>query len=390
MTNLALYLHIPFCMQKCRYCDFLSFSAELSAKQDYLDALRREITAQGRMFQGNGQYRLYSVFIGGGTPSIIEGGQMEELLSTVWDAFGQEPATKEVTLEANPGTITRDKISAWKRAGVTRISVGVQATQDALLRRLGRIHTWDEAAEGILALQQADFRSVSVDLMMGLPGQSQEDWDDTLSRIILLSVQHISCYSLIVEEGTPFALESIEGSLRLPSDGEERAMYHNAVQRLESAGYGQYEISNFARPGFECLHNLCYWDLTPYVGLGLGASSYLEGTRYHNTEDFQTYISSSRVPEAIQEDRLAGTPASQMEEFMFLGLRKTRGIEARDFQARFGSKIEDVYGGVLNTLQRKGLIECGEGRVRLTRRGLDFANQVFVEFLLDSEPLRSS
>lgn len=385
MKNLALYLHIPFCMQKCRYCDFLSFSADSSIKRDYVEALKREIEAWGRWFREKGEYCLYSVFIGGGTPSILEGGQVGELLSSVWEAFGQEPVTKEVTLEANPGTITQEKIRSWKQAGVTRVSVGVQAAQNILLKRLGRIHTWEEAREGIEALRRAGFRSVSVDLMMGLPGQSLEDWTDTLAKIIALDVEHISCYSLILEEGTPFYREEAAGKLPLPSDEEERRMYHTAVRQLETGGYRQYELSNFAKPGYACLHNLCYWDLTPYLGLGLGASSYVEGKRFHNTEDMETYIENSRYPRSILENCTAVTRAREMEEFMFLGLRRTNGVEADSFRARFGAGVESVYGEALTAMGRKGFLQFKEGRIWLTELGRDFANQVFVEFLLDSE-----
>jgi putative coproporphyrinogen dehydrogenase len=385
MKNLALYLHVPFCLRKCRYCDFLSFSADASIKRDYVEALKREIEARGRWFREKGGYRLYSVFIGGGTPSILEGGQVGELLSSVWNAFGQKPMTNEVTLEANPGTITQEKIRCWKQAGVTRVSVGVQAAQNILLKRLGRVHTWEETLEGIQELRCAGFRSISADLMMGLPGQSLEDWTDTLAKILAMGVEHISCYSLILEEGTPFYREEAAGKLSLPSDEEERRMYHTAVRQLAAAGYRQYEISNFAKPGYACLHNLCYWDLTSYLGLGLGASSYLEGTRFQNTNDMQNYLKNSQYPRSIQENCTVVTQAREMEEYMFLGLRRTDGVEADSFRARFGAGVESVYGEALAALQRKGFLQFKEGRICLTELGRDFANQVFVEFLLDPE-----
>ncbi len=372
-----LYVHIPFCMQKCRYCDFLSFPASEENRQLYVDALCKEIAA----WKENETGTISSLFIGGGTPSLLTPAQIEQLMSALHRSFYIE-ADAEQTIEANPGTITEEKAKCWKQKGINRVSMGVQALDDRLLKRLGRIHDYCQVLEGWGILKKYEFQNLSFDLMMGLPEQSLEQWEKTLYEALQLKPQHLSCYSLIIEEGTPFYDE--QDSLCLPDEETERLMYSRTQEILSEAGMSQYEISNFSQPGFESRHNTGYWRRKPYIGLGLGAASLLkEEIRYHNTNDMKLYLHSSSDLMAIREEQVELSLKDQMEEFMFLGLRCTQGVQKEEFMNNFGNTLESVYGKVIEKHMQNGLLETKDGWIRLTRAGLDVANQVFVDFLLD-------
>ncbi len=373
-----LYVHIPFCVQKCRYCDFLSFSASEENRQLYVDALCKEIEA----WKGKDNGYISSLFIGGGTPSLLTPGQMEQLMSALHRSFNIE-ADAEQTIEVNPGTITEERAKCWKQKGINRVSMGVQALDDRLLKRLGRIHDYRQVLESWEILQKYEFQNLSFDLMMGLPDQSLVQWEKTLYEALQLKPQHLSCYSLIIEEGTPFYDE--QESLCLPDEETERLMYSRTQEILSEAGMQQYEISNFSLPGFESQHNTGYWRRKPYIGLGLGAASLLkEDIRYHNTNDMKQYLRNSSNLMAIREDQAELSLKDQMEEFMFLGLRCTQGVQEEEFLRIFGSPMESVYGQAIEKHTKKGLLETKDGWVRLTRAGLDVANHVFVDFLLDT------
>ena len=312
----------------------------------------------------------------------------------------------EITIEVNPGTVKMEGLVAYREAGINRVSMGLQSADDTELRYLGRIHTYDEFLKSFQRVRMAGFTNVNVDLISAIPGQTPESWRNTLKKTAMLKPEHISAYSLIVEEGTPFydrygghvEMESYEMSPEerrrlmalpdLPDEDTEREMYYMTRNCLAEQGYERYEISNYARPGFECRHNVGYWTGTGYLGLGLGASSYLEGCRFHNTSDFQSYVSAhlddeAEFCQALRQDMEQLSVKSKMEEFMFLGLRLTRGVSVEGFITRFGQSIRNVYGGVIDKLEREGLLEHKNGYYRLTERGLDLSNYAMSLFLLD-------
>lgn len=384
--ELELYLHIPFCVRKCDYCDFLSMPANEELRRHYVDCLMEEIKQKAALCH---EYQVISVFFGGGTPSILPGVQIWELMEVLRSCF-QICEDAEITVECNPGTLTRQKLIYYKMAGVNRLSIGLQSANNQELQRLGRIHTYEEFLDSFGQARAMGFKNINVDLMSALPGQKQEDWINTLNKVLAVRPEHISAYSLMVEEGTPFyerygedewRREQGEPPLYLPSEEMEREMYLSTQELMRNKGYIRYEISNYAFPGRECRHNIGYWKLTPYLGLGLGSSSFLEEVRFSNTKDLKTYLSGENFS---QEDcaYVFLDKRQRMEEFMFLGLRMMEGISRSVFQQMFGIKLEAVYGNVLEQLQQQGLLKQQEGRVALTEAGISVSNYVLSEFLL--------
>ncbi len=384
--ELELYLHIPFCVRKCDYCDFLSMPANEELRRHYVDCLMEEIKQKAALCR---EYQVTSVFFGGGTPSILPGVQIWELMEALRRSF-QICEDAEVTVECNPGTLTRQKLIYYKMAGVNRLSIGLQSANNQELQKLGRIHTYEEFLDSFGQARAMGFKNINVDLMSALPGQKQEDWINTLNKVLAVRPEHISAYSLMVEEGTPFyeqygederRREQGEPPLYLPSEEMEREMYLSTQELLRNKGYVRYEISNYAFPGRECRHNIGYWKLTPYLGLGLGSSSFLEEVRFSNTKDLKTYLSGENFS---QEDcaYVFLDKRQRIEEFMFLGLRMMEGISRSVFQQMFGIKLEAVYGNVLEQLQQQGLLKQQEGRVALTEAGISVSNYVLSEFLL--------
>lgn len=373
-----LYIHIPFCVQKCQYCDFLSFQSTEEMRQTYVDALCKEIDAWGKQNVGS----ISSVFIGGGTPSLLTVQQLEQILSGLHRSFNITE-TAEQTIEVNPGTITEEKAKFWSESGINRISMGVQSMNDRLLKRLGRIHNRNQVIESWEILQKYHFQNLSFDLMMGLPDQTLKEWEQTLQDTLQLKPKHLSCYSLIIEEGTPFFDE--QDLLNLPDEEIERMMYRRTCEILAEAGMRQYEISNFSFPGFESKHNTGYWRRRPYIGLGLGAASLSSGeVRYHNTNDFNQYLRECENLLALREEQISLTVNDQMEEFMFLGLRCTRGISREEFYRNFGVTIDSVFGNIIEKHMKNGLLSQKNGWLSLTQKGMDVANLVFADFLLDA------
>lgn len=378
--ELELYIHIPFCVKKCAYCDFLSGSANQDKVESYVEALIREIYAHQEIGK---ESLVTTIFFGGGTPSILEESQFERISGALQDVFAIKDGA-EITIEANPGTVTKEKLATYRRCGVNRISFGLQSTENEELKLLGRIHTYEEFLESFQLAKDAGFENINVDLISAIPKQTVQSWEKTLTRILELEPEHISAYSLIVEEGTPFAKEYGRGCLGekdLPSEEEEREIYQRTKELLEDAGYHRYEISNYAKEGKECQHNLGYWERKEYLGLGLGAASLINNTRYHNTENLEDYIRHAQQLEVIQKEIQILSKTEQMEEFIFLGLRKMEGISELEFEKQFGNTIETSYGKQLARFLQEGLLERANGNIRLTERGIDVSNYIFTEFL---------
>lgn len=380
--NLELYLHIPFCVRKCNYCDFFSASGTPKEQADYVSAMIQEIQSYQEL---SGEYEVQTIFLGGGTPSLLTPEQIEKIFTTIYHIFSVNE-NAEITMEMNPGTVAIEKLRAMKAAGVNRLSIGLQSAQNEELKMLGRIHTYEEFLETWRLTEQAGFKNRNIDLMSALPGQTMESYEDTLSKVLALEPEHISAYSLILEEGTVFYDWYEKGKLdrgawKLPSEEEEYAMGELTIQRLAEAGMHRYEISNYAKPGKECRHNLGYWDRVEYLGIGAGSSSLIKGERFDHIRDRKVYIEKIRNGESILIDREILSVESQMEEFMYLGLRKIEGVSRTDFQNYFGKNVDDVYGEILDKLEEEQLVEFSGDRIRLTHRGMDVSNCVLAEFL---------
>ncbi len=410
--ELELYIHIPFCARKCAYCDFLSFAVLEHTYRDYMDKLIEEIYGQSLFFQDRS---VTSIFVGGGTPSILPPELVEELFAVLHGCF-TVAGDAEITIEANPGTLTMEKLEVYRESGINRLSLGLQSADDQELKILGRIHTFDDFLKSYQRARQAGFNNISIDLMSALPGQDMHSWKNTLRKVTMLKPEHISAYSLIIEEGTPFyerygktgeAIEtdrvsgtndgfpvksvlpgnSWDSRMELPSlpdEDTDREIYHMTKNFLAAQGYERYEISNYARPGCECRHNIGYWTGVDYLGLGLGASSYIGGCRFRNETDLRRYLSLDlRQAGIAARDIQELTLEEKMEEFMFLGLRMMRGVSGNEFLGRFGRNMWKLYDTAFQKLQEQGLIEVDKPWVRLTSRGIDVSNRVLSEFLLD-------
>ena len=394
--ELEVYVHIPFCVRKCAYCDFLSAPAGAEERAAYADALIREIRCMKKKYD---EYRVSTVFLGGGTPSVLDGDDTARIFEALQGSFDLAEDA-EVTIEANPGTVTAEKLAAWRASGINRLSIGLQSADDRELKLLGRIHTWQDFLETYSLARKAGFANINVDLISAIPGQTQAGWEKTLRTVAELGPEHISAYSLIIEEGTPFFEHYGEGGKRqdtdgaawppLPDEDEDRAIYEATARLLQEYGYHRYEISNYAKEGYECRHNLGYWERTEYLGLGLGSSSLIRECRFHNTADMEKYLgafsegeetASEEASEKILEEKESLTREEQMAEFMFLGLREMKGVSLHRFRECFGAELEQVYGEQIRKLKREGLLEEEDGRLHLTPRGIDISNYVFCEFV---------
>ena len=380
--KLELYIHIPFCAKKCGYCDFLSGPAAVSVQQRYVEQLIEEIACQSAHYPG---YQVPSVYLGGGTPSLLGAKDICQIMEQVKSVF-ELSDTPEVTIEANPGTVTMEKLKAWSEAGINRVSIGLQSADDKELKNLGRIHTYDEFLKTYQRVRQAGFDNVNIDLMSALPGQTLASWRSTLKKVARLKPEHISAYSLTIEEGTPFYQQYHGHPELLPGEDEEREMYYATKQILQDMGFRRYEISNYAKSGRECRHNIGYWTGTEYLGLGLGSSSYIQGFRFHNEEDLGRYcrirMKGEDADDRRHQDIIHLTDKEKMEEFMFLGLRMMDGVSGSEFLKRFGVNMWNVYGDVLGKLVENHLIQADNPYIRLTDFGVDISNYVLSEFLL--------
>lgn len=377
-TGFGVYLHIPFCRAKCVYCDFFSVPAATAPVPDYLRALEREMELAARILD-LADRRVFSVYLGGGTPTILTAAWLAGLLQKVAGVFSLDPEC-EITVEANPGTVDEDKLKTLRGAGVTRLSLGVQSLEPALLARIGRTHDREEVEAVITTARRVGF-TVSLDLIYGLPGQSLDGWRRTLQEVIALAPDHISAYGLKVEPGTPLARDLDRGLLELPSDDEQADMYEEAVRLLAAAGYARYEISNFARPGQESRHNHNYWENGDYLGLGAGAHSRLDHRRWLNRPDLTEYMGRIAAGELPAAELEYISREQEMAETMFLGLRLAEGVSLPVFARRFGVPAETVFAGAIAKHTATGLLLRDGDRLRLSSRGFLLANEVFLDFL---------
>ena len=370
--DLELYVHIPFCVKKCEYCDFLSGPASREAQDAYMEALQKE--AEQICLEEN--RRIVSVFFGGGTPSVVQAEQIGKKLECLRSrcTFSEDA---EISIEANPGTLTKEKLDSYKAHGINRISLGLQSAKNEDLKVLGRIHTFEEFQKSYQLVREAGFANVNVDLIFAIPEQTCESWKENLLTVARMQPEHISAYSLIVEEGTPF----YEQDLLLPDEDTEYRMYEDTAAILRQYGYQQYEISNYAKEGYRCRHNIGYWNGTEYLGLGLGSASLYRGTRFSNTTDMKTYLQYSANLEKIRENVQTLTEQEKMEEFMFLGLRMTEGVCESDFQKRFGKELMEVYGKVLKKYEKMGFLQSEKGKWCFSRPGIHVSNQILADFL---------
>lgn len=372
MKPLAIYLHVPFCARKCAYCDFASFSGRLDDWKPYFTALLGEIDAWADELCA---YEAHSIFFGGGTPSLVPAEYIAAALSRLHSrvTFAEDA---EITIEANPGTLTPAKLQAYRAAGINRISIGVQSFDVGLLKTLGRIHTPEEAAAAVRMAREAGFTNISLDLMYALPGQSLAQWRDTLAQAVSLPVNHISAYSLIVEEGTPLHCSVMAGEIHVPDDDAAIEMQRMAVAYLAGHGFERYEISNFAQPGFESRHNMTYWLGGEYLGLGSAAHSLMGNERFSNPPQLERYLAGERML-----DRQARSMLDQQEEALMLETRMLRGLELAAWQARFGQNLRRSRSGEIRRLMNCGLIEIKNGFLRLTQVGLELQDSVVLELM---------
>ncbi len=381
--ELELYLHIPFCVKKCAYCDFLSQPGDDKLIEDYISHLLREIEQEA---EDKSDRVITTVFFGGGTPSILPAGKIDDLLEALRKhfTFAEDP---EITLECNPGTLTKEKLAIYKNAGVNRLSMGVQSANDRELSMLGRIHVFADVIENYDAARNTGFKNIGMDLIFGLPQQRKDTFLQSVKKVVQFRPDHLSLYSLQIEEGTKFfALYGVDEETRrqgglpmlLPTEEAERSMYHGAMEFLQSKGYERYEISNFCRKGFACRHNLGYWKRKDYLGLGLGAASLMGRKRFHKTNDLSSYLKGDF---SVQEET-ALTRRDEMAEMMFLGLRLTEGVSFAEFHDAFGVSLKRTYEEPIARLTDQGLLIVNSERIYLSEKGFDLANQAMSEFIL--------
>ncbi|MBR3397937.1 MAG: oxygen-independent coproporphyrinogen III oxidase [Lachnospiraceae bacterium] len=377
MTNkeAEIYIHIPFCIRKCAYCDFLSFASDEGTRKRYVSALTHEIAAACTELRGK---RIRSVFIGGGTPSVLETGQLASILEMLFRCADIDQKA-EITLECNPGTTDREMLSALRSMGISRLSIGAQSFQDPLLKTIGRIHGSAEIRKCYDDARRAGFENISLDMIFALPGQSLKDWKEDLETAALLGPEHLSAYSLILEEGTP--LFENRAFLDFPDEEEYRDMFYAAGEILDRFGLHRYEISNYARPGKECIHNVGYWTGVEYLGLGLGAASLMKNRRYRNTSSMEEYFRNSESPEKIRTVEEELDLHDRMSEFLILGLRMTEGISAEEFTSRFGRDLTEEYGRPMEKYLSLGLIKKENDRIFLSEEGIFVSNTIFADLL---------
>ncbi len=398
MKAMQIYVHIPFCVKKCSYCDFLSFSCDERTQLEYADALIREIEFYGSKYK---DYMVDTIYIGGGTPSWLNEDKLVEIMDAIYRNFTVH-TDAEISMECNPGTVTAGKLQKYHMAGINRLSIGLQSADNEELKILGRIHTYEQFVKTYELARNAGFSNINVDLISGIPYQTTDKFLKTLQKVVWLKPNHISAYSLIIEKGTPFYENYKFDAVRqeagmptevLPNEDEVYRIYKLTQDYLAKTGYVQYEISNFAHPGYACKHNIGYWTRRNYLGVGLGAASLMENVRYTNTRDLYQYIDGTKnvQPQRFEEEtgcslhEYVGVVSrkAQMEEFMFLGLRMKEGITRERFFREFGISIDGVYLDVLDKLKKEELIDTREGRIALTERGADISNYVLAQFLIE-------
>lgn len=388
---LGIYVHIPFCARKCNYCDFLSWNKSEDVQREYMRALVREIKLGRDEFRG---YSVETIYIGGGTPSFIDSKYIGKVLESIYDNYDVRDDA-EVTIEVNPGTLDIEKIRDYKKVGINRVSMGLQSTINEELKVLGRIHTYEEFIDNYRTVRDVGIDNVSVDLMFAIPNQTISSYEKSLNRVIELKPEHISSYSLIIEEGTVFYKN--RDKLKLVCEEDERKMYYMTDEMLKNNGYSRYEISNYALNGRESRHNSSYWIGTDCVGFGLGASSYINGIRFDRTRNMEDYINcykecSDIIDSSVNKlgyneiiicNKHELTQNEKIEEFMFLGLRMIKGVSIKEFETKFSKDMFKLYGDVIEKYKAMGFMDCNESKVWLTDKGLDVSNSIFADMLLD-------
>ena len=379
--ELGIYIHIPFCKQKCYYCDFVSYANQETKMEEYINGVLKEID-----YYKLEDYNITTIYIGGGTPSFLDSDYIKAILEKLKNKLKSNTIKWEdieITIEVNPGTVTLEKLKTYKEAGINRISIGLQSTNDKLLKQIGRIHNYEEFLETYKMAEKVGFKNKNVDLIIGLPNQKIKDIKENIENIVDLNPQHISVYSLIVEEDTKIEKMIKDGTLKLPDEETERKMYWYVKNKLELNGYIQYEISNFSKKGKESKHNLNCWNQKEYIGIGLAAHSYFKGKRYSNTENLEKYITNiknNKIEENITVHEIQ-TIDEAKKEYMMLGLRKIEGISIRDFKEKYGENPIYIFRKELDKLVNDKLLEIDLDKIKLTNMGLDLANIVFEEFI---------
>jgi len=379
MEDISIYIHIPFCTSKCHYCDFASFPGKFHLVEDYIKSLIIELDSYKDRLKN---YKVRTIFIGGGTPSAIDGKYIYRILEHIQKNFNIH-RQMEVSLEANPKTLDGEKLKIYREAGINRISLGLQTLNDGILKKLGRSHDKKDFFHSYDLLEAVGFENINVDLIFNLPDQTLEDGIKDVTSLVQLGIKHISYYSLIIEPNTPIYNWYHDGKIKLLDEDDERRLYHQVRAYLREKGYNHYEISNFAYNGYECKHNLVYWKVKPYIGLGLASHSYFNNRRFSNTTDLKEYIqtlSSNSLP-IVEEEYI--DKKLEIAEYCILGLRLIRGIDKREFTDRFKFNIKDIYGEIIEKHKKNGLVVEDERTLRLSDKGLDLANLVEVDFLPD-------
>lgn len=378
MKKISMYIHIPFCESKCYYCDFNSYREKNEGViRDYIDALIGELDYYREELK---DYQIDTIFFGGGTPSSIDSKYIVRILDYIRSNYNTA-SLEEVSLESNPGSLTKDKIKDYKKAGINRVSLGLQTTNNHLLEKIGRTHSYEDFLKSYKMLKDQGINNINVDLMFALPDQKLRDVYLDLERVIELGVGHISYYSLILEEGTRLHEQAGEGRYRFPTDIEDRRMYHEIVRTLEENNYKQYEISNFSNEGFKCRHNLVYWEIEPYLGIGISSHSNIDGERFANTGDINRYIENLEQGKLSIDYREDIDKELEIAEYCIMGIRLARGINKDKFKARFKIDIGDIYGDVIKKHIKNGLLIEEEGNIFLSKRGKDLANLVEIDFI---------
>lgn len=374
----GLYIHIPYCKEKCKYCDFTSYSGRQDSMSEYFTCIINELQSyKNRVDKDNS---ISTIFIGGGTPTFVNSEYIVSILKYVYDNFNVL-SNAEISIEGNPGTVSLDALVDYRGIGINRISFGLQTSDSKQLKVLGRIHDYDDYVEAIRLAKLAGFKNINTDLIIGIPGQDWASQKDTLEKVISMDIKHISCYSLIIEEGTPFFKMYNSGKLILPDETEERKIYHNTISFLKKNGFEQYEISNFSKNGYQCRHNVDCWKCKEYIGVGVGASSYFNGSRYSNVQNIDGYIKAINSKYSAVYGLESISKVESMKEYMMLGLRLISGVNEREFFEKYNMNLFDVFQKEIEKLINNGLVEYMDNSVRLTKQGLDLANLAFMEFV---------
>lgn len=381
MKELGIYIHIPFCKQKCYYCDFISYANKEEKVKEYIESVQKEIELESDRYK-NEEYEITTIYIGGGTPSFIDALYIERIINTIKQNYKLHE-NPEITIEVNPGTINEEKIRKYKDIGINRISIGLQTTKDNLLKQIGRIHTYEEFLNCYQIVQKVGVDNINVDLMLGLPNQTLEDLKESLREVINLKPNHISLYSLILEENTVLEKQVSENELELPSEDIERKMYWETKKILEQNGYIHYEISNFSKKGYESKHNLNCWNQKEYLGFGVAAHSYIKNKRYCNTNNIEEYIKNVKNGKILSNRTICEiqNKIEEQKEYMLLGLRKIQGIDIQEFKNKFIDNPIYIFHKELEKLVKEELVEIDLNQIKLTSKGLDFANLVWEEFV---------